>query len=179
MIPLDFVDNMGPSWSANVIAYVNIRAGPQRRLPPALHKRHLPTCPRAPVHPSRGDDTVWRWYLPLRMGILVPDAGRAACMARRKSANAHQQRHSSGPLRSPLDGKEIRRLSCGTIWSLHRENLGELKQRRAMRPPRPKPTPADFPLRWECGFGSTMAALYMVARVYTLIEMSAGLRVAS
>jgi hypothetical protein len=54
--------------------------------------------------------------------------------------------------------------------------LDELKKLRKLRPERPQPTPADFPLRWECGVSFTLGVLYIVARTYIIAEMFAGLR---
>lgn len=36
MTPLDFVDNLGPSWSANVMAFAGVRSGPEQRPLPRL-----------------------------------------------------------------------------------------------------------------------------------------------
>ena len=42
MTPLDFIDNLGPSWSGNVMAFSGIRSGPQQR---PLHACPTIACP--------------------------------------------------------------------------------------------------------------------------------------
>jgi hypothetical protein len=49
--------------------------------------------------------------------------------------------------------------------------LTELKRARKARPARPQPTPETFLLPWECGVSMTMWLLYLIARLYVLVEM--------
>ncbi|KAL4920371.1 hypothetical protein BDW62DRAFT_16531 [Aspergillus aurantiobrunneus] len=175
MTPLDFVDNMGPSWTANALAFANIRAGPRRRPLPRFTNDRFPHV-RGPrytllvvmtlfgvgIHlfgwnfwfPTRGEQIAWR-VASLQMLFTAAFFWAVEIIAGWKRDN-------------------VMELWYCMVFTPGK--LEELKERRRLRPPRPQPTPADFPLRWECGVSATMALLYMIARVYTLVEMFAGLR---
>lgn len=62
MTPLDFVDNMGPSWSANVMAFVGIRSGPRQRPLPrfTLFTDGIHLFGWNVAFPSRAELLAWR-----------------------------------------------------------------------------------------------------------------------
>lgn len=175
MTPLDFVDNMGPSWTANVLAFANIRAGPRRRPLPRFTNDRFPhvrgfryallvtvTLFGVGIHlfgwnyrfPSRWERIVWR-IASVQMLWTAAFFWAAEIIAGWKRDN-------------------IKELWYCMIFTPSK--LDEVRERRRRRPPRPQPTPADFPLRWECGVSATMGLLYMIARIYIIGEMLAGLR---
>ncbi|KAI4114855.1 MAG: hypothetical protein LQ338_007945, partial [Usnochroma carphineum] len=176
MTPLDFVDNLGPSWSANVMAFAGIRSGPQQRPLPRFTNDRFPhvrkirqvllvtiTLFSDGIHifgwnfefPSRTEQIVWR------VASLVMFLTAAVFWGAEIVAGLHRDH----------------------VWELMRtvifrpSQLKDLRKMRAERPRRPQPTPETFPLPIECGASATMWILYLIARAYVLIEMFVGLRI--
>ena len=175
MTPLDFVDNMGPSWMANVLAFINIRAGPRSRPLPRFTNDRFPhvrgirytmlistTLFGVGIHlfgwnyrfPSHWERLIWR-ITSVQMLWTAAFFWFVELLAGWKRDN-------------------IIELWYAVIFT--RSKLDEIRERRRKRPPRPQATPKTFPLRWECGVSATMALFYMVARLYIIGEMLAGLR---
>lgn len=175
MTPLDFVDNLGPSWSANVMAFAGFRSGPQERPLPRLPNDRFPHVRRIRqvllvsitlfsdgIHlfgwnftfPTRAERILWR-VASLQMFLTAAIFWTAEILA-----GMHRDQ----------------------TWELmytmvfHPSRVKEFKTLRGNRPPRPQPTPETFPLPWECGASCTMWVLYLVARTYVLVEMFAGMR---
>ena len=176
MTPLDFVDNLGPSWSGNVMAFAGIRSGPQQRPLPRLPNDRFPhvrglrqillvtvTLFSDGIHifgwhfafPTRSERIIWR-VASLQMFITA-----AFFWGAELGAGLHRDQ-TWELLRTML---------------VHPSQVKDLKRRRSQRPSRPQQTPATFPLPWECGASVTMWVLYLVARMYVLGEMFAGLRI--
>lgn len=176
MTPMDFVDNLGPSWSANVMAFARIRSGPQERPLPRFTNDRFPhvrgirqftlisvTLFGVGIHifgwhfefPSRSEQTIWR------AASLVMFLTAAIFWSAEVLAGWHRD--------------HIWELIVTTIF--HPAQLKDLKQMRAQRPARTQPTPETFPLPLECGASATMWIFYLIARGYVLIEMFAGLRI--
>ena len=175
MTPLDFVDNLGPSWSGNVMAFAGFRSGPQERPLPRLTNDRFPhvrgirqvllvtiTLFSDGIHlfgwnfefPSRAEQIVWR-IASLQMFLTAAIFWGAEIFA-------------------GLHREQTWELLSTMIF--HPSRVKELKVLRAQRPPRPQPTPETFPLPVECGASATMWILYLIARAYVLVEMFAGLR---
>ena len=176
MTPLDFVDNLGPSYSQNCAAFVGVRSGPQQRPLPRFTNDRFPhvrglrqillitiTLFSDGIHifgwnfqfPTRAERIVWR-VAGLQMFIT------AACWWGAEFFAGLYRDHT-----------------WNLLWTMlaHPSRVKNLKKARAERPPRAQPTPETFPLPWECGFGVLMWVLYLAARAYVLVEMFAGLRV--
>lgn len=176
MTPLDFVDNLGPSWSGNVMAFAGVRSGPQQRPLPRLPNDRFPhvrglrqvllvtiTLFSDGIHifgwhfafPTRSERIVWR-VASLQMFVTA-----AFFWGAELGAGLHRDQ----------------------TWELlrtmifHPSQVSDLKRRRSQRASRPQQTPETFPLPWECGASVTMWVLYLVARFYVLVEMFAGLRI--
>lgn len=176
MTPLDFIDNLGPSWSGNVMAFAEVRSGPQQRPLPRLPNDHFPhvrglrqillvsiTLFSDGIHifgwhfafPTRSERVVWR-IASLQMFITA-----AVFWGAELGAGLHRDQ----------------------TWELlrtmvfHPSQVNDLKRRRSQRSARPQQTPETFPLPWECGASVTMWVLYLAARLYVLVEMFAGLRI--
>ena len=175
MTPLDFVDNLGPSWSANVMAFAGVRSGPQERPLPRLTNDRFPhvrglrqvllvtiTLFSDGIHlfgwhfefPTRAERIVWR-TASLQMFVTAAFFWGAELFA-----GLHRDQ-TWALLRTMI---------------LHPSRVKDLKRARARRPQRAQPTPETFPLPWECGLSVTMWVLYLAARAYVLGEMFAGLR---
>lgn len=175
MTPLDFVDNLGPSWSANVMAFAGIQSGPPERPLPRFTNDRFPhvrkirqfllvsvTLFGVGIHlfgwqfdfPTRVERILWR------VASLQMFWTAAFFWAAEIGAGLHRD--------------QTWELLYTVIFRPSR--LKELKRTRKERLPRPQPTPETFPLPWECGVSMTMWLLYLVARVYVLVEMFAGLR---
>lgn len=175
MTPLDFVDNLGPSYSQNCAAFVGVRSGPQKRPLPRFTNDRFPhvrglrqvllvtiTLFSDGIHifgwnfqfPTRVEQIVWR-VAGLQMFITA-----AFWWGAELFAGLHRDR-TWGLLRTML---------------INPSHVKDFKRARAQRPPRPQQTPETFPLPWECGFGVLMLLLYFAARAYVLAEMFAGLR---
>lgn len=176
MTPMDFVDNLGPSWSANAMAFVGLRSGPQQRPLPRFTNDRFPhvrkirqvslitvTLFGVGIHifgwnfefPSHAERIVWR------AASLVMFLSAAIFWGAEVLAGWHRD--------------QVWELLVTTIF--HPSQLKDLKEVRARRPPRAQPTPETFPLPLECGASVTMWIMYLIARGYVLIEMFAGLRV--
>ena len=175
MTPLDFVDNLGPSYSQNCMAFIGVRSGPLQRPLPRFTNDRFPhvrglrqvllitiTLLSDGIHifgwnfefPTRTERIVWR-VAGLQMFITA-----AFWWGAELFAGLHRDR------------------TWDLLWTvlIHRSRVKDLKRTRAERPPRAQQTPETFPLPWECGFGVLMWVLYLAARVYVLVEMFAGLR---
>lgn len=176
MTPLDFVDNLGPSWSGNVMAFAGLRSGPQQRPLPRMPNDRFPhvrglrqvllvtiTLFSDGIHlfgwhfefPSRAERIVWR------IASLQMFCTAAIFWGAELFAGLHRDQ----------------------VWELlrtmifHPSRVPEVKAIRKGRPPRVQPTPETFPLPWECGASVTMWVLYLIARAYVLVEMFVGLRI--
>ncbi|KAL9608011.1 MAG: hypothetical protein Q9167_007129 [Letrouitia subvulpina] len=171
MTPLDFVDNLGPSWSANIMAFAGIRSGPQERPLPRLtndrfpHVRHFSqflliviTLFSDGIHlfgwrfdfPSRAERIVWR-IASLQMFCTAAVFWGAELLA------VLYRDDTWGLLR--------------VIFTHPSQTKAFRKDRKEMPPP-PQPTPETFPLPWECGASTTMWVLYLIARAYVLVEIA-------
>lgn len=175
MTPLDFIDNLGPPWSGNVMAFAGIHAGPQERPLTRLPNDRFPhvrgirqylliimTLFSDGIHifgwyfafPSRTERIMWR------VASLVMFCTAAVFWLAELFAGLYR------------DG----------VWAMlkaiimHPSRISEAKSIREQRPSRPQPTPETFPLPWEFAASMTVFIMYLIARIYVLGEMFAGLR---
>lgn len=175
MTPLDFVDNMGPSWSANVMAFMNIPAGPTER-PLARftndrfpHLRGMPQLALVVVtlftdgihlfgwnyrFPTPGEQTAWR-LATLVMFVTAAIFWGAELIA------------------------VCKRDQLPELWYCKLftpKKLAALLEERNLRPEEPQLTPEEFPEPWECGASGSVFGLYLIARAFIIVEMFLGLR---
>lgn len=175
MTPLDFVDNMGPSWSANVMAFINIRAGPSERPLNRFTNDRIPhlrgmrqfiliviTLFTDGIHlfgwnyqfPTSGEQLAWR-IATMTMLVTAAIFWLAEVIA------------------------VCKRDQLPELWYcmlFTPQQLPALREERSKRPEEPQLTPKDFPEAWECGASGTVFSLYLIARAFTIIEMFLGLR---
>lgn len=175
MTPLDFVDNLGPSWSANIMAFIHIPAGPiERPLPRFTNDRfpHLRGIRQLTlivvtlfcdgIHlfgwnyhfPTQGEQTAWR------VATLVTFVTAAIFW--------------TAELLAVCKRDQLPELWYCKLFTP--QKLPALLEERSNRPEEPQVTPEDFPEVWECGASGTIFEFYCVARAYVLIEMFIGLR---
>ena len=175
MTPLDFIDNLGPTWSGNVMAFAGIRCGPQERPLPRLPNDRFPhvrgirqyllimmTLFSDGIHifgwnfafPSRSELIIWR------VASLVMFCTAAVFWFAELFAGLYR------------DGL----MEMFKKIVVNPSRVSEANAARKQRPPRPQPTPETFPLPWEFAASMTVFLLYLVARAYVLAEMFAGLR---
>jgi hypothetical protein len=175
MTPLDFVDNMGPSWTANVMAFIKIPAGPTKRPLPRFTNDRFPhlrgsrqfiliviTLFTDGIHlcgwnyrfPTPGEQIAWR-VATMVMFVTAAIFWIAELVA------------------------VCKRDQLPELWycKLFTPNkLQALLEERSQRPEEPQLTPEEFPETWECGSSGIVFGLYCIARVFTVIEMFLGLR---
>lgn len=175
MTPLDFVDNLGPSVSANVVAFVGVRMGPQERPLPRFTNDRFPHVRKIRqvllVSITLFSDGIhlfgWNFSFPTRAERIL---WRVASMQMFWTAAIFW----AVEILAGLHRDQTMELLYTMV--VHPSRVKEFKTLRRNRPPRPQQTPETFPLPWEFGFSSTMWVLYLVARIYVLVEMFVGLR---
>jgi len=174
MTPLDFVDNIGPSWS-NVMTFMNIPAGPierplarftNDRFPHLRGTRQLilivVTLFTDGIHlcgwnyrfPTAGEQIAWR-IVTMVMFVTATIFWFAELVA------------------------VCRRDQLPELWYCKfftPQKLAALLEERSKQPEEPPLTPEEFPKAWECGASGTVFGLYLIARAFTVIEMFVGLR---
>ncbi|KAH8754139.1 hypothetical protein F5883DRAFT_607898 [Diaporthe sp. PMI_573] len=175
MTPLDFVDNMGPSWSANIMAFIHIPAGPRERPLTRFPNDRFPhirgirqvilivvTLFTDAIHlfgwsyrfPTAGEQLAWR-IATMIMFVTAAIFWLAEVIA------------------------VIKRDRMVELWHcmiFTPKKLPALREERALRPEEPQLTAEDFPETWECGASGSVFTLYLIARAFTIIEMFLGLR---
>ena len=158
------------------MAFAGIRSGPQPRPLPRFTNDRFPHLRRFKqallVAITLLSDGVhlfgWNFAFPSRAELLV---WRAASLVMFGTAAVFWGAEVFAGLHRDQVGELLR------VRIFQPSRLGDLKEARRRRPPRPQPTPESFPLPWEFAASMTMALLYLVARAYVLVKMFAGLRI--
>jgi len=175
MTPLDFVNNMGPSWSANIMAFMNIPASPTERPLPRFANDRSPHL-RGPrqlllIVTTLFTDGIhlcgWNYRFPTSGEQL---ASRVATMVMFVTAAIFWFAELIAV---------CKRDQLPELWYcklMTPKKLAALLEERSQRPEEPQLTPDDFPESWECGTSGTVFGLYLIARAFIVIEIFLGLR---
>ena len=175
MTPLDFVDNLGPSWSGNVMAFAGLRSGPRQRPLPRMPNDRFPHVRGFRqfllVTVTLFSDGIhifgWRFDFPTRAERIL---WRVASLQMFCTAAIFWV----AELLAGLYRDQVAKLILTMIF--HPSQISEVKKLRKGGPKRPQPTPETFPLPWEFATSMTVFSLYLIARAYVLVEMFVGLR---